>query len=80
MLKIAVFVLFLSLIASLASGLFFLFKDQGATKRTYHSLGFRVSLAIAMMVLLGYGVYSGEITPRAPWDAKLKEASQAQQQ
>jgi purine-cytosine permease-like protein len=75
-LKIAIIVLFVLLLISLASSFYFLAQDQGTTKRTLHSLGVRVTLAGAMMLLIGYGVYTGEITSKAPWDAKLS-ASQA---
>jgi purine-cytosine permease-like protein len=70
-LKIAIIVLFVLLLISLFSSFYFLAQDQGTTKRTLHSLGVRVTLAGAMMLLIGYGVYTGEITSKAPWDAKL---------
>jgi Protein of unknown function (DUF2909) len=78
--KVLLVLLFLALLASLGSGLFFLMKDQGTTRRTLHSLGVRVTLAAALLLLLGYGIYSGEIRSKAPWDARLRELSQGQQQ
>lgn len=79
LIKVLLVILFLALLASLGSGLFFLLKDQGTTRRTLHSLGVRVALAVALILLLGYGIYSGEIRSKAPWDARLREQPQSQQ-
>jgi len=78
--KVLLVILFLALLASLGSGLVFLMKDQGTTRRTLHSLGVRVAIAVALILLLGYGIYTGEIRSKAPWDARLRELSQDQQQ
>lgn len=77
--KVAILVLFAALVVSLFSGLFFLLKDQGNTRRTLNSLGLRISLAAAMMALIGYGFYTGELRSKAPWDARLQQATQEQQ-
>jgi hypothetical protein len=77
--KVAILILFAGLVISLFSSLFFLLKDQGTTRRTLNSLGLRISLAAAMMALIGYGFYTGELRSKAPWDAKLRQAPQAQQ-
>lgn len=77
--KVAILTLFTGLLISLFSGLFFLMKDQGSTRRTLNSLGLRISLAAGMMALIGYGFYTGELRSKAPWDAKLQQASQEQQ-
>lgn len=72
MLKIIIFVLLLGIIASLFSGLFFLFKDNevDGSKRTLYALGVRVTLAVALVATIGYGVYSGELVMSAPWHGK----------
>jgi hypothetical protein len=75
--KPAIVILLLMLLASLASGFFFLMKDQGRTKRTLHSLGIRVSLAAALLAVVAYGFYTGQLRSKAPWDAAL-EAKHAQ--
>jgi purine-cytosine permease-like protein len=76
-LKIAIIVLFVLLLISLISSFYFLAQDQGSSKRTLHSLGVRITLAGAMMLLISYGIYSGEIRSKAPWDAKLKTSQAA---
>ncbi len=69
-LKVVIVVLFIALCISLFSGLFFLIKDQGKTMRTVNSLGVRLAIAAAMMGLLIYGFYSGELGSKAPWDQR----------
>jgi len=76
-LKVVILVLFAGLVISLGSGLFFLVKDKGETRRTWHSLGFRLVLAFLMMGFLVYGVVTGQLGSKAPWDAR--KAPQAQQ-
>ena len=71
--KVALIILFLALLASLGSGLFFLMKDQGTTRRTLNSLGVRITIAAALMVLLAYGIYTGKLRSQAPWDAQLQQ-------
>ncbi|MCZ6830583.1 MAG: DUF2909 domain-containing protein [Gammaproteobacteria bacterium] len=68
--------LMLALLVSLASGLYFLLTDQGDKhqRRTFHSLGVRVSLAVGLMLLIIYGVASGQLRSQAPWDAPTKTA------
>lgn len=78
-LKTAIVIVFIALVISLASGLYFLFKDQGTTRRTLHSLGVRVTLAGILLALLAYGIYTGQIRSKAPWDAKLRQQQMQQQ-
>lgn len=70
-LKPLMFVLLIALVFSLFSGLFFFLKDQGETRRTFNSLGFRLAIAATLMGLLMYGVYTGQLGSNAPWDKKL---------
>lgn len=70
-LKAVIVVLFIALLASLFSGYFFLIKDKGKTMRTWNSLGIRLMLAVLLMGFLIYGVYTGQLGSRAPWDARL---------
>jgi len=51
----------------LFSSLFFLFKDKGHGKRSVYSLGFRVSLAVLLLVLISYGLYTGELGNTVPF-------------
>ena len=65
--RIAIVVILLALLLSLGSGLLFLFKDRGRTRRTVHSLGLRLVLAGILMALVGYGLATGDLQLRAPW-------------
>ena len=69
--KPVIVILFILLLISLGSGLVFLVKDQGQTRRTLHSLGIRVTLAVTLMAVIGYGFYSGQLHAKAPWDAAI---------
>jgi hypothetical protein len=50
--KLVVVALLLSIIASLFSGLFFLYRDRGNSRRTLKALTLRVGLSIGLFVLL----------------------------
>src|SRR5690606_36513416 len=67
MLKVIIFVLLLAMIASLTTGAVFFFKDQGRSKRTLYALGVRVTLAILLLITISWGLYTGQLTLRAPW-------------
>lgn len=71
MLKIIIIVLLLGVIASLFSGLVFLFKDsdRSDSKRTLYALGVRISLAAMLLGTIFYGFYTGELRlgTNAPW-------------
>jgi protein-S-isoprenylcysteine O-methyltransferase Ste14 len=75
--KPVIVVLLVLLLISLGSGFVFLMKDQGRTRRTLHSLGIRVSLAAALVAVIAWGFYTGQLHSKAPWDAAL-EARRAQ--
>jgi len=64
----------LALVASLGSGFYFLMLDQGnkEKRRTFHSLGVRLSIAAALMALILYGVATGQLGHMSPWDAGPK--------
>jgi hypothetical protein len=71
LLKAAIVLFMLALLASLGSGFYFLMKDQGDKnkRRTMHSLGVRLALAIGLAALVLYGVATGQLGHRNPWDA-----------
>lgn len=71
MLKIVIILLLLGLIASLGSGFYYLMVDQGdkTKRRTLHSLGVRLMLAAALIAVVVYGVSTGQLGHRTPWDA-----------
>ena len=61
--RIVVIVFLIAIVASLASALVFLFRDEGHDRtRMVKSLAVRVGLSILLFVLLVAGYYSGLIT------------------
>ena len=60
----------LALVVSLGSGFYYLMMDQGDKnkKRTFHSLGVRLSLAVALLMVITYGIATGQLGHRNPWD------------
>jgi hypothetical protein len=74
LIKVAIVLLMLALVASLGSGFYYLMKDQGdkAKRRTFHSLGVRLALAVSLMALIIYGVASGQLGNPNPWDGGPK--------
>lgn len=71
-LKLVIVVLFIAVLASLSSALFFLIKDIGVpdSKRALYALGIRIGLAVSLMGLIAYGLSTGQLGSRAPWDAE----------
>ena len=67
MLKPVIVILLLAIIFNLVVSAVFYFKDQGNRKRTMYLLGVRVSLAALLLIVVVYGVVSGELTLGAPW-------------
>ncbi len=61
--KIIVVLLLFAVIISLTSGMFFLVHDKGDTDRTVKSLTIRISLSIALFLMLIIGYFTGMIQP-----------------
>ena len=78
--KVIIVFLLIGLIISLASGLVFLFKDVGTSRRTMHSLGVRVGLAVALVTTILVGFMTGNLGVGAPWDARKFSPPQAAQE
>jgi hypothetical protein len=70
-LKTLIVMLLILLLISLGSGFFFLMKDDGRSRRVLHSLGVRVTLAALLVALVAFGVLTGRLGSRAPWDEAL---------
>lgn len=70
MLKVAIVLLMVALVASLGSGFYYLMVDQGdkTKRRTLNSLGVRVSLAVTLMALIVYGIGTGQLGHGTPWN------------
>lgn len=71
-LKALIVFLLIGVFVSLFTGLGFLFKDSGnpASKRTLYALGIRIAFATALLLTVGYGLWSGELTLNAPWHGR----------
>lgn len=69
-LKTLILVLMVLMVISLFNGLYILFQDNGApdSKRTFHRLVIRVTLASALLSAMVYGFYTGKLHSSAPWD------------
>mgnify|MGYP003870345127 CR=1 FL=1 len=76
MLKTLIIIFMMALVASLASGLYFLMVDQGDTqkRRLVTSLGVRLALASGLIAVIIYGVATGQLGHRNPWDAGTIES------
>ena len=79
LIKVIIVILLIGLLISLGSGLVFLFKDVGTTRRTMQALGVRITLAAALMATTAYGFYSGQLEVGAPWDAHKYTPQQSAQ-
>lgn len=80
MLKILIILLMLALVISLGSGLYFLMVDQGnlEKKRLFTSLGIRLGLATALITMIIFGVATGQLGNKNPWDAGTIERDEQQ--
>ena len=63
MFKLVIVILFLSVVVVLFSGLYFLMKDPGDSKRTVKALFIRVSLSALLIAMIALGIYNGSIKP-----------------
>lgn len=72
LLKAIIVLLFIAVLISLSSALVYLMKDVGnPRKRTLYALGVRIVLAITLICTIAWGIYSGRLTSKAPWDQQL---------
>ena len=80
-LKIVIIILLIGVIASLFSGLVFLFQDSDKpeSRRTLHALGIRVTLAAALLATIFYGFSTGQLRmgSNAPWHGYERAADPA---
>lgn len=77
--KIVIVIVFIGIVASLASGLYYLVNDKGDSRRTLRALTFRIGLSVGLfaflMILVGLGVIKPhglypEPPPAAPQDTQ----------
>ena len=57
--KIVILVLLLAVVASLFSGLYFVYKDKGSTNRAVTALTIRIALSVLVFLLLVGSYYFG---------------------
>ncbi|EED34696.1 conserved hypothetical protein [Luminiphilus syltensis NOR5-1B] len=71
LLKVLIIGFMVALVASLGSGLYFLMADQGnkEKRRLVTSLGIRLALASGLILVIIYGVATGQLGHKNPWDA-----------
>ena len=69
MLKTLILFVVVLLLISLGASLVFLLIDQGKadSKRTVYALGARVTFAVILILLVAYGLYTGELGKSVPW-------------
>tara|TARA_B100000242_G_scaffold201289_1_gene145731 strand:- start:102 stop:308 length:207 start_codon:yes stop_codon:yes gene_type:complete len=67
MLKFIIAVLALAMLLSLFSSAFFLLKDKGNTVRAIYSLRVRVTIAMLLLIAIGYGLFTGQLGLNSPW-------------
>jgi hypothetical protein len=69
--KIAILLLLGLILVSLGSGLLFLVRDGGKTKRVITSLSVRIALSIILFLMLIIGYFTGIIQPRGSPPARI---------
>ena len=67
MLKFIIAVLAIAMLVSLFSSAFFLLKDKGNTVRAIYSLRARVTIAMLLLITIGYGLFTGQLGLNSPW-------------
>ena len=67
MLKFIIAVLALAMLLSLFSSAFFLLKDKGNTVRAIYSLRVRVTIAMLLLIAIGYVLFTGQLGLNSPW-------------
>ena len=64
--KVFVIVIFLGIVGSLGSGLFYMVKDKGESDRMVRALTIRISISILLFILLFIAWAAGLIQPHGP--------------
>lgn len=55
------------ILVALAVGFYFFYKDQGRSRRVMYALGVRVTLAMVLLIIVVYGLSTGQLEINAPW-------------
>ncbi|OQK16992.1 hypothetical protein AU255_03575 [Methyloprofundus sedimenti] len=81
MLKIFIILVFLSIIASLGIALFHLIKNKESSEKTVKALTYRISISLALFILLAIALMSGLIQPSGiGMQMQLQKEKMAEQQ
>ena len=77
--KIIIIAFLIAMIVSLFSGLYFLAKDKGDSRRTLNALTARISIWVVLFIILSVGIYTGALTPsnsiKPEWAKHREQAS-----
>ncbi len=63
MIKILIVICLIGIVISLGSGLFHMVNDKGESKRMVHALTVRITLSVALFILLWIAYANGLIQP-----------------
>lgn len=63
LIKIVIVVMLLAVVASLFSGLFYLYKDRGGGTRTVRALTLRIGLSLLLFAMLIIAYHAGWLGP-----------------
>ena len=59
--KLLVIAVFIAVMYNLGAALYYMMSDRGTTNRTVKSLTWRIGLSVALIALVGIGLYTGVI-------------------
>jgi len=62
--KILLVVLLGLVLLSLFSGLYFMYKDKGKSRRVVNALTIRIGLSVLIIVIVIFGYFSGMLPPK----------------
>ncbi len=72
--KVLIIILLIAILISLASGMFYMIKDKGKTRRVVTSLSVRIILSVLLFILLFVGYVTGLIKPHGIIPAQTEKA------
>ena len=74
--KIIIVLVFIGILASLASGLYYLVNDKGDSRRTLRALTWRIGLSVGLFAFLMLLIATGVIQPHGLYPQPPQAASQ----
>ena len=61
--KLLIIAFLIVILWNLGAGLYYMMVDKGTTNRTVRSLSWRIGLSVALILLVGLGIFTGVIKP-----------------